>query len=217
MNRSFERTKACMVSATLLDTAIDQFGRLGFEGASTREIARASGTAMSSITYHFGGKQGLYLAAAEHIAASIRNLQGEAVARAVAAGQESSIAATEALAAVLDSLAQMMLRPETEAWSRFIIREQQFPTEAFDVLFAKAMQPILNAFIELIGRARPDLGQRDAMAMAILLFGQAMVLRAGRAAVCRAMQVEQIDEETAMLLRARLRANVLCILSEKPR
>jgi AcrR family transcriptional regulator len=205
-----------MVSATLLDTAIDQFGRLGFEGASTREIARASGTAMSSITYHFGGKQGLYLAAAEHIAASIRDLQGEAVARAVAAGQESTAAAIEALAAILDSLAQMMLRPETEAWSRFIIREQQFPTEAFDILFARAMQPILDAFIELIGHARPDLARRDAVAMAILLFGQAMVLRAGRAAVCRALQVDQIDDEAATLLRARLRANVLCILSEKP-
>ena len=205
-----------MVSATLLDTAIDQFGRLGFEGASTREIARASGTAMSSITYHFGGKQGLYLAAAEHIAAAIRNLQGEAVARAVAAGQESTAAAIEALAAILDSLAQMMLRPETEAWSRFIIREQQFPTEAFDILFAKAMQPILDAFIELIGRARPDLARRNAVAMAILLFGQAMVLRAGRAAVCRALQVDQIDDEAAALLRARLHANVLCILSEKP-
>ena len=205
-----------MVSATLLDTAIDQFGRLGFEGASTREIARASGTAMSSITYHFGGKQGLYLAAAEHIAASIRTLQGEAMAQAVAAGRESSAAATESLAAILDSLAQMMLRPETEAWSRFIIREQQSPTEAFDLLFAKAMQPILDAFIELIGRVRPDLAGREVVAMAILLFGQAMVLRAGRAAVCRALQVDQIDNETATLLRARLRANVLCILSEKP-
>jgi AcrR family transcriptional regulator len=205
-----------MVSATLLDTAIDQFGRFGFEGASTRDIARASGTAMSSITYHFGGKHGLYLAAAEHIAASIRALQGENVARAVAAGHESREAAMEALATILDGLAQMMLRPETESWSRFIIREQQFPTEAFDLLFAKAMQPILEAFIELIGRARADLARREAVAMAILLFGQAMILRAGRAAVCRALQVDQIDAETALLLRARLRANVLCILSEKP-
>lgn len=205
-----------MVSATLLDTAIDQFGRLGFEGASTRDIARASGTAMSSITYHFGGKQGLYLAAADHIAAAIRGLQSENVARAVAAGQQSREAAIEALATILDGLAQMMLRPETEAWSRFIIREQQFPTEAFDLLFAKAMQPVLNAFIELIGRARPDLARREGVAMAILLFGQAMVLRAGRAAVCRALQVDQIDDESARLLRARLRANVLCILSEKP-
>jgi AcrR family transcriptional regulator len=205
-----------MVSATLLDTAIDQFGRLGFEGASTRDIARASGTAMSSITYHFGGKQGLYLAAAEHIAAAIRAMQGEATARAVAAGRESPAAAIEALADLLDGLAQMMLRPETEAWSRFIIREQQFPTEAFDLLFAKAMQPVLHAFTELIGGARRDLSRRETVALAILLFGQAMVLRAGRAAVCRALQVDQIDEDTSRLLRARLRANVLCILSEKP-
>lgn len=214
----FVRTNgsAKMVSTKLLDTAIDQFGRYGFDGASTREIARASGTAMSSITYHFGGKQGLYLAAAEHIAASIRTLQGENAARAVAMGRESPRAATEALAGLLDGLAQMMLRPETEAWSRFIIREQQFPTEAFDLLFARAMQPMLAAFVELIARARPDLGRRDGVAMAILLFGQAMVLRAGRAAVCRALEVEQIDEASANLLRARLRANVLCILSEKP-
>ena len=39
-----------MTSQTLIETAIDQFGRHGFEGASTREIARASGTAMSSMT-----------------------------------------------------------------------------------------------------------------------------------------------------------------------
>jgi hypothetical protein len=52
--------------------------------------------------------------------------------------------------------------------------------------------------------------------LAILLFGQAMILRAGRAAVCRALEVDQIDDKTAGLLRARLRVNTLCILLEKP-
>jgi TetR/AcrR family transcriptional regulator, regulator of cefoperazone and chloramphenicol sensitivity len=205
-----------MVSQTLLETAIDQFGRFGFEGASTREIARASGTAMSSITYHFGGKQGLYLAAAEHIARAIRAQQDESVERALAAGRTSPEAAVTALAGILDGLAQMMLRPETEAWSRFIIREQQAPTEAFDRLFNIAMQPILDAFLELIGSARPDLDRRAAGTMGILLFGQAMVLRAGRASVCRALGIDHIDDEAAAMLRARLHANVLCILSEKP-
>ncbi|HVJ03086.1 MAG TPA: CerR family C-terminal domain-containing protein [Sphingomonas sp.] len=206
-----------MVSQILLETAVDQFGRLGFEGASTREIARASGTAMSSITYHYGGKQGLYLAAAEHIAAAIRERQDASVAQALEVGRASPQAAMEALATILDGLAQMMLSPETETWSRFIIREQQAPTEAFDRLFGIAMQPILDAFLELILRVRPELDRREATAMSILLFGQAMVLRAGRAAVCRALGVDQIDKDTAALLRARLRANVLCILSEKPR
>lgn len=205
-----------MVSATLLETAIDQFGRLGFEGASTRDIARASGTAMSSITYHFGGKQGLYLAAAEHIAASIRAQQDDSVARALEAGRASPEAAAEAIAAILDGLAQMMLRPETEAWSRFIIREQQVPTEAFDRLYELAMRPVLDVFIELIRHARPDLDARAAAAMSVLLFGQTMVLRAGRASVCRALGIDQIDEATGAMLRARIRANTLCILSEKP-
>lgn len=206
-----------MVSQALLDVAIDQFGRQGFEGASTREIARASGTAMSSITYHFGGKEGLYLAAADHIAAQIREMQAPAVAAALEAGQSSREGAIQAMLGLLASLAQMMLRPETETWSRFIIREQQFPTEAFTRLFDGAMQRLLDTFIELISRARPDLNQREVVATGILIFGQAMVLRAGHAAVCRALGADHIDEASATLLLTRMRANALCILSETPR
>jgi hypothetical protein len=43
-----------------------------------------------------------------------------------------------------------------------------------------------------------------------------MILRAGRASVCRVLGVETIDETASALLRARLRANALCILSETP-
>ena len=57
-----------MVQSRLLDIAISEFGAKGLEGASTRGIAAAAGTAMSSITYHYGGKEGLYLAAADRIA-----------------------------------------------------------------------------------------------------------------------------------------------------
>ena len=57
-----------MLQSRLLDIAISEFGTKGREGASTRGIAAAAGTAMSSITYHYGGKEGLYLAAADRIA-----------------------------------------------------------------------------------------------------------------------------------------------------
>lgn len=205
-----------MVSTTLLETAIDQFGRHGFEGASTREIARASGTAMSSITYHFGGKHGLYLAAADHIAAAILAAQGPALEAARAAADSAPEQATEALLALVDSLAQMMLSPETEAWARFIIREQQAPSEAFQRLYAGGMHAIADTAIALIARIRPDLGDRDIRATCMLLFGQVLVLRAARAAVCRVMQVATIDAETEALLRSRLRVHVRHILSEKP-
>src|SRR3546814_15646539 len=56
-----------MIQNRLLETAVREFGRKGLDGASTRGIAKAAGTAMSSITYHYGGKEGLYLAAADYI------------------------------------------------------------------------------------------------------------------------------------------------------
>jgi len=206
-----------MTSQTLIETAIDQFGRHGFEGASTREIARASGTAMSSITYHFGGKQGLYLAAADHIAACVRQIQGPAIEAARAVAESGSREeATEALLRLLDGFALMMLSPQTEAWSLFITREQQAPTEAFDRLYTGVMQGIVDVFVALIGRIRTDLAERDVLAMGIMLFGQSLVLRVCRAAVMRILSVETIDAPTSTLLRARLRANALCILSENP-
>lgn len=203
-----------MVSRTLLDTAIDQFGMYGFEGASTRDIARASGTAMSSITYHFGGKEGLYLAAADHIAACIREIQGPGLDAARGFVDGTREEAIEAILSVLDNFAQMMVRPESDAWSQFIIREQQHPTEAFDRLYKGMMCSVTDVFTELIGRVRDDLGERELKATSILLFGQALILRAGRASVCRVLEVDSIDEATSALLRARLRANALCILSE---
>lgn len=206
-----------MTSQILIETAIDQFGRHGFEGASTREIARASGTAMSSITYHFGGKQGLYLAAADHIAACVRQIQGPAIqaARAVAetGTREEAI---EALLALLDGFALMMISPQTEAWALFITREQQTPTEAFDRLYTGVMQGVVEVFVAALKRIRTDLSERDVLAMGIMLFGQCLVLRVCRAAVTRILSVETIDEPAAKLLRARLRANALCILSENP-
>jgi AcrR family transcriptional regulator len=206
-----------MISARLLDVAVERFGESGFEGASTREIARASGTAMSSITYHFGGKEGLYLAAAEHIAGKIGERQAGPLAAAQAAVQGPREAAVGALLGLLDGFAQMMLRPESAPWARFIMREQQAPTGAFERLWAKGMKPVAETFIRLVARARPDLGDREARATALLLFGQAMILRGGRASACKLLQVETLDEETGALLRARLRAHALCILSETPR
>lgn len=204
-----------MTSQTLIETAIEQFGRHGFEGASTREIARASGTAMSSITYHFGGKHGLYLAAADHIAACVRQIQGPVLeaarATAVSGTRDEAI---EALLRVLDGFALMMISPQTEAWSLFITREQQAPTEAFDRIYAGVMQGVVDIFVALLARIRTDLPEKEVLAMGIMLFGQCLVLRVCRAAVTRILSVETIDEPAQQLLRARLRANALCILSE---
>ena len=205
-----------MLQSRLLEAAVDQFGRFGLDGASTRSIARASGTTMSSITYHFGGKEGLYLAAADHIAAQVRGVIGPQRERAqklaATASREQVI---DLLLALLDIQAQMMLSPESEAWSRFIVREQQQPTDAFERLYDGIIEPFLETFVLLIARVRPDMDEVERRMMAVLLLGQTMVLRVGRAAVCRTLGRKTLGEEDAAQLRARLRKNALCILTEE--
>jgi AcrR family transcriptional regulator len=46
----------------LLDSGIRLFAQHGLEGTSVRDIAREAGTNICMISYHFGGKEGLYRA-----------------------------------------------------------------------------------------------------------------------------------------------------------
>jgi AcrR family transcriptional regulator len=44
----------------LLDAAAEEFSRHGYDGARVTRIAAAAGVGRQLITYHFGGKEGLY-------------------------------------------------------------------------------------------------------------------------------------------------------------
>ncbi|HEX7871569.1 MAG TPA: CerR family C-terminal domain-containing protein [Sphingobium sp.] len=205
-----------MVYDRLIAAAIDHFGRLGFEGASTRAIAAASGTAMSSITYHFGGKEGLYLAVADHIAEQIAARQQPVLAALRGGAIATREQAVEGLLAMVDAFARMMMAPESAAWSSFIMREQQQPTAAFERIYAGAMAAIVETFTTFITIARPDLTDREARMTGVFLYGQAVILRVGFASVCRVLEIDGIDSQTEAQLLVRLRATTLSVLSEKP-
>jgi TetR/AcrR family transcriptional regulator, regulator of cefoperazone and chloramphenicol sensitivity len=200
----------------LLDTAIDHFGRKGIEGASTRAIAAAAGTTMSSITYHYGSKQGLYLAAARHIA----DRMGERMAPALAAAEtrsrdgEGPDAAVTALLTIIDRFAEVMVHPESASWARFIVREQMEPTEAFAVLYGGVMGRLvdhLSALIVRIGGGRCDAAEARLKTLAV--FGQALVFRVARATLLRATGWTDVDADGAAAIRHIIRAHTRAILT----
>ncbi len=51
----------------LIEAAMPLFPQKGYAGVSIREIADAAGVNSASISYYFGGKEGLYAAVLEHI------------------------------------------------------------------------------------------------------------------------------------------------------
>ncbi len=200
----------------LLDIAIAHFGREGFAGAATRAIAKEADTAMSSITYHFGGKEGLYLACADHIAACLAE-RFEGAARALESHPPATRGeAVDAICDLLATFARLMLDPASQDWSYFIAREQHSPTEAFERLWQGAMKHLMDMAVATIRRARPDYSLAEARACAIGLWGQALILRTGRASVCRVMEVSELDAATADMLIARFVANTRCILTAEP-
>lgn len=199
-----------MVQQRLLDIAVDAFGKHGLEGASTREIAAAAGTAMSSITYHYGGKEGLYLAAADHISSKMAEGMSPALFVEVADGDTAG--ARRAVHGMLDALFDKMMAQQTESWSLFIVREQMRPTAAFARLFDGPMGQMMRKLIRFICIATEIEDAEDARITGLMLFGQVLVLRSARASALRLFEIETISDALAQRIRARIHANTNAIL-----
>ena len=60
----------------LISSATELFSAQGFSSVSTRELAERSGINQALIGYHFGNKEGLYLAVFEHIRDRVRERVG---------------------------------------------------------------------------------------------------------------------------------------------
>lgn len=201
----------------LLDVAVDHFGRLGLEGASTRAIARDADTLMSSITYHFGGKEGLYLAAADHIAANMHAKVAPMLERAAAlCGDDGDItAARAAIHAIVGGMTMVMLRDETAAMSRFIVREQADPTEAFTRIYSGVMGQMLDRLTALVTRvAGGRLTYAEARVRSMTLVGQVLVFRVARATVMTGMGWALIGPDEASLILQAIAANLDAILDQ---
>lgn len=169
---------------------------------------------MSAITYHFGGKDELYLAVARHLAARI----GEtlAAARTQTDGLPRDVSVADArgrLHELLQAFVGIMVRPESASWSRYILREQTDPTPAFDVLYGSLMSPVLEQASGLLRRVSGNrLSAKDARLRVLALFGQVLVFRACRAAVLRSNDWDDIGAAETKRVRAVVRMHLDAIL-----
>lgn len=188
----------------LIDVAIRAFGRSGLDGVSTRDLAGQAGKPLSAITYHFGGKEGLYLAAARHIADQLAGWLGPALdaSETMCGADGSAEDARAALHQLLAAVVEIMTRDETEPFARFIVREQAEPTEAFTILYDGVMGRALGRAADLLIRASSgSLGQEDARVRALMLLGQVLVFRVCRATTLRATGWSGIDAAERDMIR----------------
>jgi AcrR family transcriptional regulator len=203
----------------LIEAALDVFNELGFEGASTRAIAKKAGVNLAAIVYHFGSKQALHVAVAEYVTERIAASIGPALAVAAHADALSSPdAAREAILRVVDVFIDVILgKAEAARWARFILREQMHPTAAFDVLYkfiggASAM--IAN--VVAIALDKPETTETRLHVFALL--GEVLYFRVAQPVVLRRMGWKTIDEaERAAIKRVVLSHIHDILLAERNR
>lgn len=185
----------------LLNAAIDVFGRYGFDGATTRKLADAAGVNLQAIPYYFGGKEGLFIASADHLAtligghvADVRAAFESRFAELDAEG--SRLSAAEARGFLTQLVQRMMVlfvSNQSESWARFIIREQMEPTEAFRRIYGRIMRPMIEMVRRLIGTILEDDPASEHIRLRALSFvGSVLVFRTAHAAV-----FAQLEWETA--------------------
>lgn len=192
--------------ASLLDAGVRIFAARGFSDVSTRELADAAGANQAAILYHFGSKEGLYLAVAEHVAERARTALQEALASA-AGGVE--LAPIDALRGVLRALTRGLITMASDgAFADFIVREQARPGPAFDILYRGYIREMHVRVTALVARATGRVPE-DATAIvdAHAIIGMALSFAVARATLLRrtrerrytAREVEVLSDRVAAL------------------
>ncbi len=166
---------------------------------------------MSSISYHYGSKEGLYLAAADHIGRRM----GEEMADLLEPSdvdERDPAAARVAIQRMLERFADKMAGHATDGWALFVAREQTHPGAAFDRLFDGGMGRVLNRLVNLVRVAAGPMNRHTAAIAAVTLFGQVLALRSSRAACLRLLCADELSGVVLVDLKRRIAANTDAML-----
>ena len=135
----------------MIHKAIEVFGMLGYEAASTRTLADRAGVNLAAIPYHFGGKRGLYLAAAQAIADYARGRMEPVVARLRDGSQTDQ---TTRIDEALSSFFCLAVGgSEPEAWTSFFVRCERDEDDAFRMIYEEVVACFERALIETVAEA----------------------------------------------------------------
>jgi len=217
--KNLRREPAEMTRAALVQAALKLFGRPGFDGTSTRQIAAEAQANIGSIAYHFGGKEGLRTAAADYIVETIQAVAGQALGNAQAPVPGNPEAAQEQLFAALERMVGFVVAsPQAGEIVQFVLRELSHPTAALDRIYDGVFEPTHRRLCQLWEQATGEPAESEATRLTVFtLIGQVIYFRIGREAVMRRMGWNDIGATEAAKVVAVTSGNLKAILAAKKR
>jgi TetR/AcrR family transcriptional regulator, regulator of cefoperazone and chloramphenicol sensitivity len=144
-------------SALVIESGITLFGARGYDGVTTRELAHGARTNISSIKYHFGGKEELYRAVLEEIIQEIKELVGPlllALRNGVAEANGNQDVLTRLARQFAEGWCRAALGdPRTQKRIPPIVRELIQPSRHFKVIYNGFFRVLYEVLGELLAAA----------------------------------------------------------------
>lgn len=197
--------------ARLIETSLFLFGSAGFDASSTRDIAARAGVALPAIAYHFGSKEGLYRACAEHVVGQYRARMQDVVDTLSADMPQTRDAARHALRAVTTRLAGMLSdnAGNDDGWMTFMMREMNGAGLAHDLLYRDLWEPGLALVASLAAtiRGRSAVAEEDRLD-ALLLLSSFSAFTTARQVALDFGKWPAVDQSLVDAIVARLHAQV---------
>jgi len=204
----------------IIEAALELFGAHGFEQTSTRDIAARAGVNAPALQYYFDGKEGLYIACAQHMADRGRELMAPAVARAkaVLAQKADTDTLIECFWFMMECSTEAMLRTrEVDAWMRFMtwedLRKGESPSGAEAVLDKCFRQELNELTRQLIGRITGrKADDPQTRIRAVTLLGQITVFFKLRDKALAHVGWDELNESRLKALKAIVREQTVAAL-----
>ncbi|RWA60709.1 DUF1956 domain-containing protein [Mesorhizobium sp.] len=212
-----EASPADQTRAALVHAALKLFGRQGFDGTSTREIAAEAKANIGSIAYHFGGKEGLRAAAADFIVETIQGIAGQALGAPQAAAASNPEAARAQLFAALERMVGFVVAsPQAGEIVQFVLRELSHPTAALDRIYAGVFEPTHRRLCQIWEQATGEPAESENTKLTVFtVIGQVIYFRIGREAVMRRMGWREIGDKEAAKVVAVATDNLRAMLAAR--
>lgn len=212
-----DASRGALARERMVLSALDLFGRHGFDATTTRMIAQAASMNLGAIPYYFGSKEDLYAEAAGYLASFIQQAQAQPLAQL-----QTQSEATQDVSALIELVvgfmlteARLLLADKVPAsWVQFFLRAQAEQGEAFERVFSQVVEPVQQCLSQVVARIvlRPA-DDFQARALTFLILHQFVCLRLVDTVLMRRLnwdaitpeRVEQLLTVMAPMLRAQLR------------
>jgi len=184
----------------LLDAGLEAFGERGFDAVSTRDLAEKAGANQAAIPYHFGGKEGLYIAVVEDLVVTVQRSVGttaKSIQERLAKGPITLEQGESLIVELVGKMVGFLVGAgQAQLRAAFVIRELMHPSAAFDLLYQGYMEQVHATITRLVAALLEDDPKSTASILrAHALLGQIVMFGAGRELIRRRAGWGDVTEE----------------------